>query len=238
MLVHGFTQTRRCWSPIDDDLRRDHEVVRVDAPGHGASGTIATDLWDGARRIGQVGGRAAYVGYSMGGRYLLHLALAQPEVVTALVVIGATGGIEDPTERSARHAADEARARRVEMVGAARFVDEWVADPPFARAVVGAGAFPEERRRNTTQGLAASLRLAGTGAQESLWGRLGTLTMPALIVVGSADAPFRPRAERLVECIGSNAELAVIDGAGHAAHLEQPERFVAALRRFLASHEL
>src|SRR5215213_6847391 len=35
VLVHGFTQTGRSWEPIAADLAIDHQVVVVDAPGHG-----------------------------------------------------------------------------------------------------------------------------------------------------------------------------------------------------------
>ena len=51
VLVHGFTQTRNCWGPVADDLARDHEVVRVDAPGHGASSELVADLTETAARL-------------------------------------------------------------------------------------------------------------------------------------------------------------------------------------------
>src|SRR5690606_16111951 len=81
VLVHGFTQTGRCWSPVDEDLAADHEVVRVDAPGHGGSSEVRAGLPDGARLIGDAGGLATYVGYSMGARFLLHLGLLAPSRV-------------------------------------------------------------------------------------------------------------------------------------------------------------
>ena len=96
VLVHGFTQTGRSWSTIAADLARDHEVVLVDAPGHGGSGAVDADLPAGAALLGQAGGRGVYVGYSMGGRLALHLALAEPALVDGLVLLGATAGIDDP----------------------------------------------------------------------------------------------------------------------------------------------
>ena len=66
MLVHGFTQTQGCWEPLASGLATDHEVVRVGAPGHGGS-TGAADLVEGAR-LGEAGGVATYLGYSMGAR--------------------------------------------------------------------------------------------------------------------------------------------------------------------------
>jgi pimeloyl-ACP methyl ester carboxylesterase len=85
-------------------------------------------------------------------------------------------------------------------------------------------------------GLASSLRLAGTGTQEPLWGRLGSLAMPVLVTAGEHDAKFTALARRLVDSIGTNARMAVVPGAGHAAHLEQPEAFLALVRSWLADH--
>ena len=59
----------------------------------------------------------------------------------------------------------------------------------------------DDRRRNTAAGLAASLRLAGTGAQEPLWDRLRELAMPVLLVAGSLDAKFVGVAERMAAAI-------------------------------------
>ena len=81
VLVHGFTQTHRSWDVVADALAREHDVVALDAPGHGELSDVALDLWQGARLVAQQGGRAAYVGYSMGGRLCLHVALAHPDFV-------------------------------------------------------------------------------------------------------------------------------------------------------------
>jgi 2-succinyl-6-hydroxy-2,4-cyclohexadiene-1-carboxylate synthase len=233
VLVHGFAQNRDCWGPVLGDLERDHEVCRVDAPGHGRSASFHAGLRTGARLIADQGGRATYLGYSMGGRFLLHLALANPELVERLILVGATAGIDDPAERAARQEQDEAMARRIEREGVEAFVDAWLAQPLFA----GLGPdvrFEEARAENTVEGLAESLRQAGTGAQDPLWDRLGRLDMPTLVVAGALDAKFGALGRRLVEAIGANAELAIVAGAGHAAHLEQPEAFLSVLRRFLS----
>jgi 2-succinyl-6-hydroxy-2,4-cyclohexadiene-1-carboxylate synthase len=215
------------------DLAHHYEVVRVDAPGHGRSASLAHDMVEGARLLGQAGGTATYIGYSMGARLCLHLALARPQQVSALVLIGGTAGIEDPTERRTRRRDDEALAVELEQVGVAEFVRRWLARPLFAgldETTAGVGA----RLENTVAGLAASLRLAGTGAQEPLWARLSELAVPVLAVAGEKDDAFRARAEAMAAAIGPNAEVAVVPGAGHAAHSEAPEAFLAIVHRFLA----
>lgn len=237
VLVHGFTQTNRCWAPIDDDLATDHELVAIDAPGHGGSSDITADLAAGGRLLAESAGPATYLGYSMGGRFALHAALARPDLVHGLVLVGATAGIDDPDERAARVKEDEARADRIESIGVEAFLDEWLRLPIFA------GLPPEsshrtERLRNTPAGLASSLRLAGTGTQEPTWDRLHGLTMPVLVIAGAHDAKFVALGHRLVDSIGASASFAAIPGAGHTAHLEQPGAFLAVLRPWLASHGL
>lgn len=237
VLVHGFTQTRRCWGPEADDLARDHEVVRVDAPGHGRSASVHEGLQAGGRLIAAAGGRATYLGYSMGARYCLHVALALPELVTGLVVIGGTAGIDDADERAARRAQDLRTADRIADEGLERFLDSWLAQPLFSRLPAGA-SFRSERLENTVDGLRSSLELAGTGTQEPSWDELDRLDMPVLVVAGALDEKFAALGERMATAIGPNATLALIPDAGHAAHLEQPEELLAVLRPWLTQHGL
>ena len=233
VLVHGFAQNRHCWGPLFDDLVRDHEVCRIDAPGHGRSSTFHAGLRTGARLIADQGGRATYLGYSMGARFLLHLALSMPELVERLVLIGGTAGIDDPAERALRRDQDETMAKRLERDGVDAFVEAWLGQPLFAGLTEDV-QFREARAENTVEGLAESLRQAGTGAQDPLWGRLHRLAMPVLVVAGALDAKFTELGHRMAAAIGDNAEVAIIPGAGHAAHLERPDELIAVLRDFLS----
>lgn len=239
VLLHGFTQTRRCWAPVDQALAAHRRIVALDAPGHGDAADIATDLWGAAEhfatqlRDAVPAGPATVVGYSMGGRMALHLALAHPELVGRLVLIGATAGIDDPAERAARRRSDHELATRLEQIGVSRFLDEWLALPLFA-GLPAERAHRAEREHNTAAGLASSLRLAGTGSQAPLWDRLREITAPMLVVTGARDERFTALGARLVAGLGADAAPTVVPDAGHSAHLEQPERFVDALERFLA----
>jgi 2-succinyl-6-hydroxy-2,4-cyclohexadiene-1-carboxylate synthase len=231
--IHGFTQSGGAWGAFGQRLGAGHEVIAVDAPGHGGSSAVATDLGGGADLIAAAGGPGAYLGYSMGGRYALHVALRHPHLVGRLVVMSATGGIDDPDERAARRDADHALAARIERDGVAAFVKWWLDRPLFATLPDQVAAI-DARLGATAAGLASSLRLAGTGNQEPLWARLSVLEMPVLVVAGGLDTAYVERAERLVACIGANAGLAVIEGAGHACHLERPEACWTAVGPFLA----
>ena len=231
-LVHGFTQTARCWGPLATDLAADHHVASVDAPGHGLSADVRADLWSSAALVADVLGRGTLIGYSMGGRIALHAALAHPEAVEHLVLISATGGIEDPDERRARREADESLARQIEEVGVETFLDEWLALPLFA-GLATPDLDLEERLTNTVDGLASSLRLAGTGTQEPLWDQLGDLEMPVLVVAGERDRKFVAAAQRLAAGIGPRASLAVVPSAGHSTHREAAAATISVIRSWL-----
>jgi 2-succinyl-6-hydroxy-2,4-cyclohexadiene-1-carboxylate synthase len=220
-LLHGFTQNRHCWGGFAEDLATDHELVLIDAPGHGDSGAVVADLDRSAFLAGLAGGRATYIGYSMGGRTALHLALAQPELVEALVLIGATGGLDTAEERSHRRQADESLAARLESIGVDAFIEQWLGQPLFA-SLPESSSSREQRRTNTTTGLARSLRLCGTGTQRPLWSELGQLEMPVLVIAGEHDEKFIGLGRRLTSSIGSNATFEIVPVSGHSAHLENP----------------
>jgi 2-succinyl-6-hydroxy-2,4-cyclohexadiene-1-carboxylate synthase len=237
VLVHGFTQIGRSWAAIADDLATDHEVVLVDAPGHGRSADVAVDLVAGGSLLGDAGGRATYVGYSMGARLCLHTALGHPDLVSGLVLVGGTAGIEDADERAARRQQDRDTADRLERDGLEAFLAWWLTQPLFADLTPDQAGI-EARRENTVAGLRSSLEHAGTGSQEPLWDCLGELAMPVLALAGARDERYAALAQRMAGAVGSSARAAVVPDAGHAAHLERPDAFLRVLRAWLAEHEL
>jgi len=228
VLLHGFTQTARAWGPFADRLADRRGVLGVDLPGHGGSAEVRADLAGTAELLATSAPKGIVVGYSMGGRVALHLALRHPEVVTGLVLISTTGGIDDAGERDERRSSDERLARRIETIGVDAFLTEWLAQPLFAD-LDPERAGMEVRRTNTAAGLAASLRDSGTGTQVPLWDDLSRLACPTLVVVGARDARFRALGERLCASIGAHAALEVIAGAGHNAPLERPEETAAVI---------
>ena len=249
VMAHGFTQTGGVWGSLDSRLATDRQVVGVDMPGHGGSAQVRADLPNGAALLGAAGGRAAYLGYSMGARFCLHLALDQPELVDSLVLISGTAGIDDPDERADRRARDEGLADQLDpprsgadgqiSAGDAQarldaFLQRWL-DSPLLVGVPAEADGLAERRGNTGPGLASSLRLAGTGTQVPLWTRLSSLDMPVLVVTGELDDKFTGIGRRMADAIGDNAARVVIEGAGHSPHLQEPERVAQEIRAFQQS---
>lgn len=233
VLAHGFTQTGRSWHRIAADLERDHEVVRPDAPGHGMSAHVDADLWESGRLLAEHG-PATFVGYSMGARMCLHTALACPERVQRLVLLGGTAGIADDDERAARRRSDDELADSIERDGVDAFLARWLSLPMFAR-LPDDPVDREGRATNTAAGLASSLRHAGAGTQEPTWKRLGGLTMPVLVLAGADDHKFVTLGRQVAASIGPNATFVAVPDAGHAAHSEQPDAFLWILRWWLTA---
>jgi 2-succinyl-6-hydroxy-2,4-cyclohexadiene-1-carboxylate synthase len=232
VLVHGFTQTMAVWDPVASALGEVARVVRVDLPGHGGSAAVRLPFADAAAAVGEAGGRATYVGYSLGGRLCLRLALDRPDLVESLVLVGASPGIADAAERAARRTADDALADTIERDGTAAFLERWLAQPMFASLPADAPG-RAERLANPPAGLADSLRLLGTGMQEPLWDRLGSLRVPTRLVVGELDTKFTALADEMAARIGATAHVEVVPDAGHAVPLERPTAMAALVEGLL-----
>ena len=224
VFAHGFTQTRSAWRPVATELVRLSTNVRcvlVDLPGHGDAGTRDSDLHEAASALVATAGRAHYVGYSLGARVVLAAALHHSAVVRSVVSVSGTAGIEDADERERRRRSDAQLAERIIDVGVDAFLDEWLAQPLFAdlphdRALI------DDRRVNTARGLASSLARCGQGAVAPMWNELATCTTPLLAIAGTRDQKFTSLARRMAT-IAPRGALALINGAGHSVHLEQPE---------------
>lgn len=236
VLVHGFTQTLHSWEGVGSALAAaGHEVVRLDLPGHGGSSDERMHFDEAAGAVGEAGGRGVYVGYSLGGRLCLRLAVERPDLVTGLVLLSASPGLADPRERATRRTADEALALEIEAAGTDLFLHRWLSQPLFAGLRVPAADFAA-RQANRPEGLAAALRLLGTGTQTPLWDRLGSLRMPVMLVVGMDDPKFSDVATRMARAVGPTAALTVVTDAGHAVHLEQPHEVATTIRDFVHEH--
>lgn len=244
VVLHGFTGSGRAMTGVARALAADFRTLAVDLIGHGHSDrprelapyrmAAAVDQLRGLLEQRGVE-RARWLGYSMGGRVALAFAVAHPERVERLLLVGASAGIADPTAREERVRADEQLAERIERVGVEAFVDDWMALPLFAsQSRLGPAALAEARSQrldNDSHALAHSLRGMGSGAQEPLHERLPQLWSPVCLAVGDEDTKFDAIARELADRL-PNATVERIPNAGHAAHLENPDGFGAAARRF------
>ena len=249
VLLHGFTGSAASWSSLSRDLARHHRVIAIDIIGHGSSSAPAEPsryafeqaLRDLAEVTAQLGiDRAAWLGYSMGGRLALGMGVNHRDRVSALILESATAGIQDAHERQQRMEADLALARRIEEAGVETFVDEWERLPIWESQ----HTLPHEvlraqrdiRLGNRAIGLANSLRGMGQGAQPSFWDRLNEIEAPVLLIAGALDRKFVGIAGQMGVRI-ADATLSVVPEVGHAVHLERPREFLEDVREFLARRE-
>lgn len=249
LLLHGFTGSHASWSHLHAGFARHFQTIAVDLPGHGKTDapqdaarcrheSVGADLVALMAHCGH--DRFNLLGYSMGGRLALALALLFPANVAALVLEGASPGLAAPAERVERRRQDLALARQIEADGVPRFVDKWEKQPLFAsqRQLPASvrRALRSQRLNNGDRGLAASLRGAGTGAQRSFWPRIPELKTPALLICGELDGKFCGLAARM-KSANPALQLLQVAGAGHCVHLEQPQTFRQAVLDFLIDRE-
>lgn len=244
LLLHGFTGRGTAWGAHETAFARTFRVIAVDLPGHGGSGTaeparmtVERTADDLAAILAGLGASPAHVlGYSLGARIALRLAVAHPAAVHRLVLESPSAGLATPQEREARRRTDEELAARIERHGTDAFVAEWERQPVFASQAslppARAARLRAIRLANRPDGLAASLRGAGQGAMEPLIDRLAGVEAPTLVIAGALDDRGRPRAVEVAQGI-PGARLAIIDGAGHTPHEEQPARFRRIVLGFL-----
>jgi len=244
LLLHGFLGSRRDWAPVVAALAPTLRCLLVDLPGHGATGEPADEnLWTPAGCVAALAGLLAaagggnVVGYSLGGRLALQLAVEYPDLVARAVCVAATPGIADETARQLRREQDERLARRLETQGLEPFLDDWYGQPLFTelRKQPGFAAVLERRRCNDPRLLARSLRTMGPGSQRSLWDDLPGLQTPVLFLAGEHDAKFTALALDAV-AICRQSEAVVLRGRGHALVEEDPVAVARETKGFFGDH--
>jgi len=235
VVLHGFTGSGVAMLPLTDRLTSER-VVAPDLAGHGPgpqpsdpAGYTVDAMADAVAE--SVEGPFHLVGYSMGGRVALTLACREPGRVLSLSLIGASAGLAGAGEREARAASDDALADALEA-DPQTFIDRWMHNPLFAtQQRLGSDAWEAsrvQRLQNDPAGMAHSLRMASTGRMTPLHDHLAVCEMPVGLIVGALDDKFRAIAADLAAAMPA-AEVIMIDDAGHATHVEQPEATAAAV---------
>lgn len=246
VLLHGFTGSAVSWGKhLDVFAASGLRVVALDMLGHGRSDApqeprryaierCCDDILTVMQKLDIQEGEATLLGYSMGGRIALFTAFSG--FFRALILESASEGLADEDERYKRRRRDNALANLIEREGIASFVEIWEHLPLFeSQKQLSPDAqirLHAQRMMNSEQGLANSLRGVGVGAQPSLHAQLPSLTLPTLLIAGELDDKFTEIGREMASVL-PHAQLAIVPGAGHTIHLEQPERFDELVLRFL-----
>ena len=224
LFIPGFMQRGDAWRPVAELLPERYPSELLDHAEHSFEG-----------RMGEIeeAGADVLVGYSLGGRLALRAALRSPGSYNALVLAGATAGIEEGPMRVQRVEADEKLASWMEAMPIEDIVALWERQPLFAdqRETLVETQRPG-RLSHDPRELALLLRTAGQGALEPVWHELRTLDVPLLAIAGARDEGYTAAAKRIAQT-APNARAAVVEDAGHAAHLQRPDEVARLITEFL-----
>lgn len=242
LFIHAGICDSRMWDPQFAGRPESHRYIRYDQQGFGRT-PLAGDPYTGhedalAVLDGAGAGSAVVVGCSMGGGTAIDLALAAPDRIRGLVLIGAwSPGFTGPDAEyepaqwpevvASFRAGDLDRAAELEteiwVVGVGRARSEVDADLLETVKAMDRQALETEKQREELS------RPLDPPAAE----RMGELIAPVLVMVGEHDLPdIRAAAAHLAAGTGTGAPV-VIPGTAHLPNLERPEVFDAALRGFL-----
>ncbi|MET1074192.1 MAG: alpha/beta fold hydrolase [Umezawaea sp.] len=235
VLLHGGYLSGAMWDAQVDVLARDHTTIRYDARGHGGSSTPTgpfahhEDLRVLLEGLGVP--RASLVGMSLGGLTALDFAIAHPDLVDRLVLVGSgiSGMVfRDPfvLEHMGRFGTAGGVDGQVELV-----LRTWVDGPHRTPGEVDPGV--RERCRELVLAHFARPRKSAATAFGAI-GRLAELTAPTLLLVGELDSSDIHGAADLVVREAPSARKVVVPGAGHLVNLDRPEEFDRLVADFLS----
>jgi 2-succinyl-6-hydroxy-2,4-cyclohexadiene-1-carboxylate synthase len=226
LFIPGFMQRGDAWRPVAELLPERYPSTMLDHREHSLQGRL-----DEIAAAAEEG--AVLVGYSLGGRLALRAVLREPGRYAGLVMVGATAGIDEPAVRSARAEADERLAGWMESAPIEDVVAIWERQPLFAdQSETLVEAQRPGRLSQDPAGLAMLLRTAGQGVLEPVWHELVTLELPVLAIAGARDEGYGAAAQRIAD-VAPSGRAAIVEDAGHAVHLQRPERVAELIEGFL-----
>jgi pimeloyl-ACP methyl ester carboxylesterase len=245
VLLHGVGTSAGEWSWVLPGLALNHRVYAVDLPGYDGSyeppdyapAFTATFIGSFLDAVGVES--AVVVGNSFGGLSALHLALSEPQRVSALV-LSDSAGLEQAVNPALATISFPTTAQLVTVLaktrpGAAQralgrallmFARPWQIPSKWLHDQYSLAQLP-----NFIEATVATLR--STVGPSGLLDELPRLQMPTLIVWGIEDRvlPYWQGQDALTRLKKGSLEL--IPNCGHLPHVEQPERFVSIVDGFL-----
>ncbi len=244
VLIHAGICDSRMWDPQWETFRPSHRVLRYDMRGFGRSPvgpgsySNAGDLIDLLEQQGVA--KASLVGVSMGGRVALEVAIARPELVDALVLVGAGfPGHDWSAEMNAADEAEMAALKRGDLDAAVEVALRTWVDGPRRRpedvdSDVRARVAEMQRRAYELQ-----LPVWETAEEEPLVSdlseRVGEVDAPTLVLVGEEDLRDMHEIAGRLERELPNARRASIANTAHVPSMERPREFDQLVLPFLQS---
>ena len=224
VLSHGFAATSGMWDPNIPALDADRPVVAWDFRGHGQSDAPDDPAaYSQEASIGDIDAlldvldahRAVLAGMSLGGYLTLAYHLAHPDRVAGLVLVDTGPGFRNPEARERWNRMAEGFARAIEHDG----------------TLSGSREVAQAHHRDP-RGLVHTARRTLVQRDDRVLSSLGSVAVPTLVVVGADDHDFLAGSEYMASRV-PGARKVVLPDAGHAANLDQPALFDAAVTEFL-----
>jgi 2-succinyl-6-hydroxy-2,4-cyclohexadiene-1-carboxylate synthase len=242
LFLHGFLGNSQDFNDVIDLLSEEFYCLAVDLPGHGktrvfgdedcytmsVTASALIELLD-SLKIPKCG----LIGYSMGGRLALYLALNFPSRFSDVVLESTSPGLKTEEARLTRLQSDLNLAKELELIDFQLFLIQWYQQPFFLslQSHKKIEKLIDKRRENNPVELAKSLRNMGTGKQPSLWDKLSHNKIPLLLLVGEYDDKFRSINEEMMS-LSHLAKLQIIPKSGHNIHWENMIEYVKSIRNF------
>ncbi len=231
MLSHGYSATSAMWSGQISALCRAYNVISWDMRGHGNSDSPdAPDLYSELLTVGDMSAildtcgvqEAIIAGLSLGGYMTLAFYASSPERCIALMLFDTGPGYKSEAARGAWNEMAKQRAEEFDSRG----LD-----------ALGRGGEVSVSTHTSAQGLALAARGMLAQNNDRVIQSLPAIHVPTLVLVGELDKPFIIPGEYMARKIPHSTQV-VLAGAGHAANIDQPQAFNAAVLSFLDTHTL
>lgn len=248
VMLHGFMGDSGIFDHLVAVLQDFTNPVTIDLIGHGQTDApedvkryeLSNQIDDINGLLRQLNLQSVFLlGYSMGGRLALRVALNNNLLLSGLILESTTYGIDDPEVKEGRLRSDRDNANRI-LNDFHTFVDKWNHNPLFA----GTQPLKEQtqqkldyiQRRQRPHGLANSLIGFGSANMPSVRHQLGNLSLPTLLITGEEDVKYstlgREMSQQIPDC-----KHYILAGCGHRVHVDDPENYVNAIQIFIESQQ-
>lgn len=245
LLLHGFTDTWRAWTPLLGELERHHEVLAPTLPGHhggdpwpsevAMSVEATVDLLE--RRMDAAGWPTAHLaGNSYGGWLALELALRGR--ARSVVALCPAGGWEQGSKEAAHVYGYFERSHRTMKLARPKVLEAIAKRPrlrkvAFRELVAHPERIPPRAAMDMLEGArgcAIVTEAIAMGRQEGAWSDLGPLDCPVRIAYGERDWLIRwPSHYGRLRRLLPDAEFVALTDCGHLPMWDDPQQVARAI---------